>query len=185
MASDITVDWSAIEAKDGKAMEKKAGKAKKLAASKTIANKFIEIMVEEIGKSSKTITENEIKRILENKFKLTSSTPIVGGSGKKTINVGFNLEFEFTGDKTLVSLAPGKHVENVVALFNNGYPTNNIDPKHPIKGYWKGRYLVLGPYSQQGAHFIGRALERFEKWAKSNGWTVTYTVDGIYNTSTS
>ena len=182
MGADITVNWDSIEAKAGKSTEKKV-KSKVKMTAKQIAKEFVKIMNEEIQASLGTITQPEIDRIMENALTWTGSSQVgVHYKQEHGVDFGFDLYFDFAGDTKLISLSPRKYVRDAVALFNNGYASNNIDPEHKIKGYWKGHYLELGPYSQAGAHFIGRAIERFKEWAASNGWVVTYSVNPIYST---
>ena len=116
-------------------------------------------------------------------FQKTGGTFVGYSVGKNGGTISYKMNFDFTGDKTLVSLSPYKSVHNLVALFNNGYPTNNVNPNRPIKGMWHGRELVIRPRSRQGAHFIGRAIQQFKQWCATyyREYKIDFEVNPIYS----
>ena len=96
------------------------------------------------------------------------------------------LGFDFDGDKSLVSISPNKKIDNLVALFNNGYPSgNNVNPKKPPMGMWHGIWLVIQPRTRMGAAFVQKAAKEFQEWAESQGMTVTYEISYEYDVEAS
>ena len=170
---DVTFDWASIGQKIGSKLEKKAKNVAKLDAQQ-LGDKFVDIMDTTI-KNAVGLSYAEIERILETPLMFTGAS-INGVHANQEMGVDFSITlfFDFVGDKKMVSLSPKKYVHDLVALFNNGYPTNNIDDEHPIRGVWHGQPLTLYSWSRDGAHFVGKAIREFSIWAESQGIDVIH-----------
>lgn len=177
------VDWNSISAKVARAAASKI----KCAVKEDI--EMMEYMLPTYMEAeildNPIMTDGEAERALEVPLKSIGST-ITTYYDNSNVGVEFKIYFDFTGDKTLVSLSPNKQVNDLIALFNNGYASNNVDPDRPIRGIWHGRELVIYPRSKRGAHFIGRAIERFKKYVESTypGCKVDVQVNPNYHPGT-
>ena len=179
------VDWESIEARISEVIDTKFASASAAGpAGPPLSDLMIKKMREAII-SSAGLTENEIQRILSVPFVNTGIDTQIGRNSNGSVSVIYKLYFDFEGDKTMVSLSPNKSVHDLIALFNNGYPTNNVDPKHPIRGMWHGTMIVIKPRSRKGAHFIGKALQNFkyECNAMYPNSIVTYKINPNYNST--
>lgn len=175
---DATFNWSSIEKKIGAGAKGSSALSVEAAA---LPPRFIQIMSESISDSVSrgALTANEAAAVLSVPFECTKITT-------KSTSTGVLVEmgFSFMGEKTLVSISPGKTVGNLVALFNNGYNDNNVDPARPPRGMWHGKKLVIWPNAKTGAHFVGRAVQRFKNELTAQGCTVQATISGEYSTGT-
>ena len=181
-----TVNWELIEEKINAVVDTKITKAPAGGpAGPPLSDLMIKKMREAII-SSAGLTENERQRILSVPFVNTGIDTQILGSSNGLVSVIYKLYFDFEGDKTMASLSPNKSVHDLIALFNNGYPTNNVDPKHPIRGMWHGTMIVIKPRSRKGAHFIGKALQdfKYECTAMYPNSVVTFNVNPNYNSTT-
>lgn len=183
--ANYTINWNSVEGKVGKPLENKVRTAAVGLIPKVIGEKFVHIMDSVIANCA-GISVNEANRIRQVPLVHTgSSVTGVHTNAELGVDYGIDLYFDFSGDMYLHSLSPRKYVHNLVALFNNGYPTNNIQPNKPIIGTWHGQTLILGPWQREGAHFVGKAIREFEVWAESQKIIVSSKVNPIYSSSTS
>ena len=155
------VNWDSISAKVASAAAKKIKKA--IREDVEMMEYMLPVYMEAAILDNHTMTNGEAERALEVPLRSVGST-ITSYYDKSNIGVEFKIYFDFDGDKTLVSLSPNKEVHDLIALFNNGYPSNNVNPDRPIRGTWHGKDLVIYPRSKRGAHFIGRAIEQFKEY---------------------
>lgn len=175
-----SVNWSSIEAKIASAANNMYKNATPAAAER-IASEMVFAMNDAINSSSE-LTSNEAARVSLVPFvHVGTDVNVLKGTGGGVYHE-YKLYFNFEGDKTMISLSPNKTVHDLIALFNNGYPTNNVDPEHPIRGMWHGNQIIIRPRSRKGAHFIGRALQT----VKNNNpqYDISFKVNPNYNTST-
>ena len=76
----------------------------------------------------------------------------------------YTMEINFTDDLTRESLEPARYggVRNIVAIFNNGYPSDGgrSEAISHVSGWWHGKYTTaLG--SRQGLYFMQDAVNDF------------------------
>lgn len=156
------INYSQLDKKINKLTKNTINKnAKKITAKviSSISKDLIQCINDAI-QSSADLTTAEKDKLLSVPLKLTNKikTQVNNKNGSE---IFISLGFEFVGDRTMPSIEPGKHVYNLVALFNNGYPTNNITPGRPLIGYINGRKYIISAGSKRGAHFIGRGVQMF------------------------
>ena len=74
-----------------------------------------------------------------------------------TANGSFQIQIYMTDDPKRESLNPNKYggVDNIVAIFNNGYTANNR-----IRGEWHGK-RTLSLDKRQGSFFMQKAVDSF------------------------
>lgn len=177
------VNWDSISAKVASAASKKIKNAVKhdIEMMEYMLPTYMEAEILD----NTIMTNGEAERALEVPLVSTGST-ITSYYDKSKVGTEFKIYFDFEGNKTLESLSPNKQVYDLIALFNNGYPTNNVNPDRPIRGTWHGKELVIYPKSKRGAHFIGRAIERFLQYVHtmSPDYVIDVTVNPNYNSST-
>ncbi len=176
-----TYNWNAINAKIKNGISKKIDE-KMSKEIPMICSEFESIMDFEIA-DNPGLTIGESERLSDVKFQRTGSTFIAHDSTGNNVTATYRIGFDFVGDKTLVSLSPGKSVYNLVALFNNGYASNNVRPDAPIRGIWHGVEIVIRPRSRHGAHFISNAVQKFKEWCAAyyHEYNIDLTVSSIYH----
>lgn len=125
------------------------------------AAKFIEVLKSEIDGSDIAIS---------NAISLEHGSPVKVGTNKYQIDVWFsnNLHRE--------SLAPNKYdgVENIVALFNNGYSAGNT-----VYGVWHGEQIA-SLTERTGIHFIESAVRNYMANYASEYGVIDIDIDGAY-----
>ena len=110
------------------------------------ANKFIEVLQNEIMRNPKLVNISELL------LNLSYSTPIK--TGKNT----YSIEVSFVNNLAKESLYPqeyGDGIQNIAALFNNGYSA-----KSPVYGYWHGN-RIKSLETRNATNFIGNAIDSF------------------------
>ena len=178
------VNWASITAKLNRVVARKV-EAKVSRDLALLESEFISAMDSAVVNSPR-LTGPESERVSLVPFTCTGktfgSTQNFGGIVKTQLK----LFFDFTGDKTMVSLSPNKSVYNLVALFNNGYASNNVSPDAPIRGMWHGHELVIYPKGRMGANFIGRAIQQFKDWCSAYypAYKLSFKVNPVYNSNT-
>lgn len=171
-AMGVIINEASLQAKLNKVSGSKAGRAAKLNSS-LLASRLREMMIDEISAAG-DLTGPERDRVLS--VGITCSSTSASANGEQIVTI----RLDFSGDKTMVSLSPNKSVQNLVALFNNGYASNNIDPSRPIRGIWHGKMITIGPRSRSGAHFVQSAVEKFTNMLTSQGAIVHSTISPEY-----
>lgn len=182
---DGKVNWASITSKLNRAVAAKI-EEKVTQDLETIAHEFETTMDFEIA-DSPGLTPAESERVSMVPFQYTGKSGGVTQNFSGRVKGTYKLYFDFLGDKTMVSLSPNKSVHDLIALFNNGYASNNVRPDAPIRGIWHGREIVIKPRSRQGAHFIGRAIEQFQQWCAAYypKYNIRFKVNPNYNSGAS
>lgn len=105
--------------------------------------------------------------------------------GKTTIlpDGSYVMEISFTDDLTRESLEPARYggARNIVAIFNNGYPTDagRSVAISNVYGWWHSEYIhALG--SRPGLHFMQTAVDDFNQTYGSQ-FGIHATVGEIYS----
>lgn len=93
------------------------------------------------------------------------------------------MEISFTDDLTRESLEPQRYggVRNIVAIFNNGYPSDvgRSEAISNVYGWWHSEYIhALG--ARQGLHFMQTAVDDFNQTYGSK-FGIHATVGEIYS----
>ena len=106
------------------------------------AEKFIEVLKNEISNSNIAISDV---------ISLEYDTPKKVGINR------YQIEIWFSNDLHRESLAPDKYdgIDNVVALFNNGYTAHNA-----VHGTWHGQE-IYSLTNRAGIHFIDSAIRSY------------------------
>lgn len=178
--ANVIIDWGSISAKVGNKITAKAKRASSLKA-KVLAKTFIDIMNQSIENSA-WLTGPEKERVLANPLVCTGATVTgVHTNSELGVEYGIELFFDFSGDKKMISISPKKYVHNLVALFNNGYASNNVDPERPPKGMWHGQFLIIRPKSKAGARFVENAVDTFKSLFNNQDVTVNAKISPEYN----
>jgi hypothetical protein len=78
----------------------------------------------------------------------------------------YQVELAFTDDLSRPSLQPSKYrgVDNIIAIFNSGYPTNRSRSEaiSHVYGWWNGKYTQALPY-RPGLYFMQTAINDFNE----------------------
>lgn len=176
--ADVDINWYSVMRKVKDAATPKIQNVIR-ADLEVLSEEFKNIMHKTIMYSPE-MTPRESAVVADTGFDATDVHLIsISFDGDKCL-VTAQMNFDFTGDKTLVSLSPRKQVNDMVVMFNNGYPTNNVNPANPPQGYWHGFWLVIQPRAQAGAHFVTKATNEFVQLLRSRGYDVNYSIDGKY-----
>lgn len=180
--SNVGINWASIERKIQDAATPKIRKelSMKLPSEfQLLAEEFKKIMYETIMYSPE-MTPRESAVVADTGFDLTRCYLVSVSFNKDRCLATVEMNFDFTGDKTLESISPNKHVEDMTVLFNNGYQDNNVDPDRPPFGKWHGFTLVIQPGFKLGAHFVSQATTKFVDRLRSGGLDVRYFINGKY-----
>ena len=86
------------------------------------------------------------------------------GKARRQEDGSYTVEISFSDDLSRESLDPSKYggVRNIVAIFNNGYPSNEgrVEAISNVTGFWHGEYIsALG--RRQGLYFMQDAVNDF------------------------
>lgn len=136
---------------------------------KEAANKFIEVLQNEVQEHSDTFGSTAISAI----------TQLECDDAKKIGKNKYQIPIWFSGDLHRDSLVPKKYtgIDNIVALLNNGYKADGT-----VYGIWQGHsaFPIYSLPMRDGTHFIDSAVRSYmSNYAK--GYNVTdITVDEIY-----
>lgn len=125
------------------------------------AAKFIEVLQNEITSSGIAIADV---------ISLEHSTPYKVGTNKYQIAVWFS------NDLHRNSLVPDKYdgVDNIVALFNNGYSAGNT-----VYGIWHGE-KIASLNERVGIHFIDSAVRNYMGNYASEYGVIDIQIDPVY-----
>lgn len=176
--ADVEINWYSVMRKVKDAATPKVRRVINTDLQ-VLAEKFKTIMHTTIMHSPE-MTSRESAVVASTGFEATNIHLISVSFNDSQCIIDAQMDFNFTGDKTLVSLSPGKQVNDMVVMFNNGYSDNNVDPERPPKGFWHGFWLVLQPDYKLGAHFVSKATDEFAQFLRSQGYDVRYLIDGKY-----
>lgn len=155
------------------------GKTITIYGLRSAADKFIEVLQNEIKSHEASDWSNELangglgKTAIDSLTKLSHGAPIKIGKNRYKIGVWFtdNLHRE--------SLAPDKYdgVDNIAALLNSGYSAG-----HTVYGVWRGhgeeeRYSLV---SRSGAHFIENAIRNYMDGYASEYGVIDIEINDVY-----
>lgn len=89
---------------------------------------------------------------------------LVSTAPKKMKDGRYQIEISFADDLSRPSLEPGKYggVDNIVAIFNNGYPRNSgrVKAIENVSGFWHGEY-IHAKGSRPALNFMQASVDEF------------------------
>lgn len=125
------------------------------------AGKFIEVLQNEIAGSD---------------IAISSAISLDHGAPQKVGTNRYQIDVWFTNNMHRDSLVPGKYggVDNIVALFNNGYSAGNS-----VYGIWHGEQIA-SLTERTGIHFIESAVRNYMANYASEYGVIDIAVDPAY-----
>lgn len=145
---------------NGGVVSTSGGKAITIGGASAAAAKFIEVLQNEIGSD----------------IAISSTISLSHGSPVKVDTNRYQIDIWFSDNLHRDSLVPSRYkgVDNIVALFNNGYSAGNT-----VYGIWHGEEIA-SLKERTGMHFIDSAVRNYMANYASEYGVIDVNVNPIY-----